>query len=394
MRKSGINILWAFLILPLFVRCGNHGDHEGHDDHDHNEAAQLGKNENNHDESEDHHEEGEIVFAEAKAKEAGVVCTEIRSSPVVGIIPVSGRIMPASGEEATVAATASGIVRLNRELYNGATVGKGAAIATISSANLPEGDISARVSLAYQNALKEYERGKKLVEAKLMPEKEFNILKNEYENAKIAYDAVGKYEKGGITVTSPISGYITDILVTEGDYAEVGQPLIRVSGNRNLYLKADLPEKYFKMTDRIVSAKFKPAYSSEIYDLAKYNGRLLTRGRTSDGNGYIPLTFEFNNTGGVIPGAYAKIYLVTSDSKTGIMVPDSAISEEQGEYFIYIRVDDNCYKKQNVRLGITDGEKTEIISGLHPGQVIVTQGVTAVKLAGASGAVPGHTHNH
>lgn len=394
MKKSCVNIICSILVLPLFVRCGNHGDHQGHDDHDHYETERLVKNGNDRNESEDHHEDGEIVFAEAKAKEAGVVCTEIKSSPVTGIIPVSGRIMPASGEEATVSATSSGIVRLNRGLYNGASVGKGSAIATISSANLPEGDISARVSVAYQNALREYERGKKLYEAKLLPEKDFNILKNEYENAKIAYDAVGKYEKGGITVTSPISGYITDILVTEGDYAEVGQPLIRVSGNRTLYLKADLPEKYFNVTDRIVSAKFKPSYSSEIYDLGNYNGRLLTKGRTSDGKGYIPLTFEFNNTGGVIPGSYAKIYLVTSDSKNGIMVPNSAISEEQGEYFIYIRVDDDCYKKQNVRIGITDGEKTEILSGLHPGEVIVTQGVTSVKLAGASGAVPGHTHNH
>ena len=47
-----------------------------------------------------------------------------------------------------------------------------------------------------------------------------------------------------------------------------------------------------------------------------------------------------------------------------ISVPVSALTEEQGVHFVYIREDEECYRKQEVRLGASDGQQTEITEGL------------------------------
>ena len=55
----------------------------------------------------------------------------------------------------------------------------------------------------------------------------------------------------------------------------------------------------------------------------------------------------------------------------------------------------NIKVKREVKIGQTDGVRTEILSGLKAGECIVTEGAYQVKLAASSSAIPeGHNHNH
>ena len=116
-----------------------------------------------------------------------------------------------------------------------------------------------------------------------------------------------------------------------------------------------------------------------------------TSGETSF---FIPVTFEFDNTGGIIPGTFAEVFLVIGQRNNVISVPKSALTEEQGVYYVYIQEDPDCYNKREVKIGSTDGQRTEITSGLHAGEKVVTEGAIHVKLASAGKSIPGHTHNH
>ena len=54
-----------------------------------------------------------------------------------------------------------------------------------------------------------------------------------YENAQIDYNTHAKnYSKGGIKVASIINGYLKNLLVSEGQYVEVGTPLATISQNK------------------------------------------------------------------------------------------------------------------------------------------------------------------
>lgn len=382
-----IRILSASLCFIVLTACHDHSSHDhGEDGHNHEVAVK--------DDHDDHDHGDAIILSPDKAKAAGVEIRKIEPVEFSGVIPVSGKVLPASGEETTVAATVAGIVRLRRPMIEGASVGKGTALFSISTSDLADGDVSQRARVAYTSAKAEYERATKLLESKLISEKDFNSIKTDFENARLSYQAVGG-GNGGITISAPSSGYVKEYMVKDGDFVNVGQPMMTISQNRHLYLRAEVPEKNYPMLGRVVSAKFKTTYDDNIYDLRNHNGRILSYGKSTGGSSsFVPVTFEFNNCGGVIPGSYARVYLITSSKKNVIAVPETALTEEQGLYFVYIREDDECYRKQEVRLGDTDGEMTEIISGLNPGDDVVVKGAIHVKLASAEKSIPGHTHNH
>ena len=77
-----------------------------------------------------------------------------------------------------------------------------------------------------------------------------------------------------------------------------------------------------------------------------------------------------------------------------ISIPETALTEEQGAYFVYVNIHDDEYRKQEVKIGETDGIRREILKGLNVGDVVVTRGAVQVKLASVKGTIPGHTHNH
>ena len=95
-----------------------------------------------------------------------------------------------------------------------------------------------------------------------------------------------------------------------------------------------------------------------------------------------------------MPGAYIDIWLLTAADRQALTLPLTAITEEQGSHFVYIKTDATCYKKQEVRVGDSDGSRIEITSGIKEGDNVVTKGTVNVKLAAASTAIPAHTHNH
>ena len=124
------------------------------------------------------------------------------------------------------------------------------------------------------------------------------------------------------------------------------------------------------------------------------NGRPLSYGKTSNGTSfYIPVTFEFDNIGNVIPGSFTEVYLLSAPRGNVISVPVSALTEEQGLNFVYIQIEPEAYIKREVVVGQNNGERAEIVKGLTGGEAVVVKGVTQVKLASASGAIPdGHNH--
>lgn len=340
------------------------------------------------------HEHANLIeLDQKKAQAAGVVVREIKPTAFHGVLKVSGKVLPASGSEKTVVATVAGIVSMLHPLTEGMSVGKGTSVFRISSDQLPEGDVAQRARIAYETALADYKRKKDLVADKIVTQKEYLDAKANMERAALAYKALGRSNSSGVAVVAQMSGFIKECLVKQGDYVEVGQPLMTISQNKHLYLRAEVPESSYGMLSQITSANFKTSYNQQVYQLSSMGGKLLTYGKASSmESAFIPVTFEFDNRNGVVPGAFAEIYLLTTQRPNVLSVPISAITEEQGVYFIYIQEEATHYRKQEVKLGESDGTRVEILSGLKSGEKVVIQGAIHVKLAASSMEIPGHSH--
>ncbi len=338
----------------------------------------------------------EIILPPAKAQAAGIVTSTVEPGRFQQVIRTSGQVLAAQGDEQVAVATVAGVVSFRGRVIEGMSVRKGSPLVVLSSQNMAEGDPVQKARVAYEVSKKEYERMQALVGDKIVSEKEFAQAKQTYENARISYEAVARnHTEHGQTVSSPIAGYVKSLLVKEGDYVSVGQPLVSVTQNRRLFLRADVSEKYYADLSSVSSANFRTPYNDKVYSLKELNGRLLSYGKASNADGYyIPVTFEFDNKGDVIPGSFVEIYLLSTPTEDALTLPRTALTEEQGSYFVYQQVDEEGYMKRPVTIGADDGERVQILSGIHPGDRIVTQGAYHVKLASASNAIPAHTHEH
>ena len=138
-----------------------------------------------------------------------------------------------------------------------------------------------------------------------------------------------------------------------------------------------------------------PELTGKVYTLKELGGRMLSYGKASGENGYyVPVTFEFDNKGDVIPGSFVEVFLLSSPMENVLSLPHSALTEEQGSFFVYLQLDEEGYKKQLVTLGADNGESVQILSGIKAGDRVVTQGAYQVKLASATNAIPAHSHEH
>ena len=380
------------LAMALIVGgCAEKAAHEEHE-HDH---------EMHHEEEEAHaheaHGAGEVVFKKQDAEAIGLQTQTVQPGVFSEVIKTSGQIQSAQGSETVLVATVPGVVTLgDTRFVDGTAVRKGQPVLTLASNTLSDGDVAIRIKNAYQTAKREFERMEQLIGDKIVSQKEYEQARLAYENAKVAYDAIqGKQSVRGVAVTAPMNGFLKNILVKEGDYVTVGQPLATISQNNRLLLRADVSEKNYTRLPMIRSAHFKTPYDDKVYKLDELDGRLLSYGKSSGNNSfYIPVLFEFDNKGAVIAGSYVEVYLLGKPMEQVLSVPTSALVEEQGLYCVYLRLDEDCYKKQYVTLGADNGEAVQILSGLKTGDEVVTKGAYQIKLASASNAIPAHTHHH
>lgn len=271
-------LLASILSVALMTGCGNrpssagasgdghtseaeHGDHDGHDHeaegHDH-EAEEAGRAGHDHGAGGDTHA-GEIVFTKAQAAQTDFELFEVQPVTFNEVIPTSGRIMAAQGDEASVVAPVGGVVSFtNKKIADGTPVGRGETLFTISSKEMAEGDYVARTRSTYEQAKAAFERAENLVKDKIISQSDYEQSRLAYENAKTAYDAVaGKTSVRGTRVTAPIGGFIKNVAVSEGAFVEVGQTLATVSQNKRLVLRAEVSQRYLNDLRSVSGANFR-----------------------------------------------------------------------------------------------------------------------------------------
>lgn len=380
------SILSVFLCAATLTACHvGVTTHHDHDEHEHeHEAAEGGAH------------SGEIVMSPEKAAAAGVATEKVSLSEFHGVIPASGEILPATGSEATVVAPASGVVTFVRPLAEGSTVGGGEALFYITSGHLQDGDPIEKARVAYESAKAEFDRVSALVEDKIVSSREYNAAKSQYETARLSYESLsGEKSSKGVSVKTPLGGNISALLVNQGEYVEVGKPLASVMKGGKLYLRVDVPKRYSRDLASVTSARFRTSYDEKVYDTQALSGRIASKGiATGAESAYIPMTFELSNDGTILSGSFADVWLLTAAQSSAISIPVEAVTEEQSVKFVYVQLDEDCYLKREVKLGSSDGQRVQVLSGLGEGETVVTKGAVHVKLAGAANIIPAHTHNH
>jgi len=342
----------------------------------------------------------EIPYLKEQAWKIEFANTEVKKQSFTEIIKTTGQILPAQGDEVVITAKSSGIISFGQNAKMiGSAINSGETLFTISGKGLIEGNLDAKYTLAksnYEKAKLDFDRANELVKDNIISQKDFNERQLKYENAKTTFNNIAiNYSTGGQKVKSPINGYIKNLLVSQGQYVEVGQPIASVSQNKKLILKAEVSQKYFSKLNSISSANFKMAYDDKVYSTDSLNGKLISYGKNTNNNGYyIPVNFEFDNKGKIIPGSFVEIFLKTTVIKDALVIPYSSLIEEQGNYYAYVQTSGEGFQKRELKLGVNDGVYVQVLSGIKENERVVTKGAYQIKLATMSGKLPDHGHEH
>jgi len=316
------------------------------------------------------------------------------------VIKTTGELIASSNSEIRISAKSSGIVRIpSSDIVNGKTVSKGETIFYISGEGLSDNSLTSRFISArseFEKSKAEYDRAKSLSEDQIISKREFNKAKANFEKAEINFQLISKdYSTKGIKVASPVSGYVCNVFVKEGEYVEKGQVIGIVDRNTTLILKADLYQKHLTQLSKIHSANFKLPYRDEIYNTDDLGGKLIAYGRDIHEDDYTtPLYFEINKIPELYMGSYIDVYLKSESTRKILSVSKSAILEDQSIFYVFVQSEGESYEKRFVTIGSDNGKEVEILSGLKAGERVVSKGVYFVKLASLAGALPAHGHEH
>jgi len=345
-------------------------------------------------------DEEAISFLKEQAWKTDFALTEAKTKMIYEVIKTTGQILPAQGDEIIVSAKHSGIVVFGtNRLIEGNTVNTGETLFTISGGELTHDNFDTKFKEAkanYEKLEADFKRAEELIKDKLISEKEYLEIQMNYENAKNVYTVITKnYVVGGQKTTAPIKGFIKAVYVSEGQYVEIGQPIASIAQNRRLIIKAEVSHKHFALLPKVFSVNFRTAYSDKIFSLENLNGRLMTYGKNVEENAFfIPVFFEIDNKGEIIPGCYVEVFLKANIEHQALVIPFSSLMETQDSYYVFVQIGGETYKKREVILGVNDGVNVQIISGLNEGDHVVSRGAYRVKLASMSGSLPAHGHTH
>jgi RND family efflux transporter MFP subunit len=323
----------------------------------------------------------------------------VKKEMMFDVIKTTGEIQSAPGDEVTIAAKSNGIVKfVGNSNITGAAIRSGQTMFSVTGGEIAFENVDAAKQTAraeLTTAKSEFERASELIKDKLITRAEFQNAKLRYEQAQITLNNLGRNYSGGKSLSSPINGFVKNILVSEGQYVSAGQPLATLTKNQGLILKADVSLKDADKINSIQEANFTIIQSKQSYNTKELNGKLLAVGKTTAGiSPFIPVHFQIDGKPGMLPGSFAEVFLKTIPINDALVIPVSALVEEQGIFYVYVQTEGESFQKRELKLGANDGQKVQVISGVSEGERVVTKGGYQIKLSQASGALPAHGHEH
>lgn len=261
----------------------------------------------------------------------------------------------------------------------GQRVTKGQTIAKVDDGGLSQQ--LAQIEIQAGLAKTTFERQQNLWNQKIGSEIQYLQAKSAYEAQSKAVNQM-KSQLGKTIIRAPFNGTIDDIITDRGSVVAPGTPIARIISLGNMYLEAEVPEKY------INSIKNGNDVVVEFPTL----GEKFTTKISQTGNYINPANRSFkvqinvpNKNGTIKPNLSAKIQIKDYSNPKVISVPTSIISENaEGEQYVYVA--DNV-SKDNVatakRVIVTTGQSQngmiEILSGVEDGQQIIKEGARSVK---------------
>jgi membrane fusion protein (multidrug efflux system) len=266
-----------------------------------------------------------------------------------------------------------------RRLAEGSTVEAGQLVAEVTG---EDARLAARIDATTRTldtARAELERRRELFEAELIPEEELRQMEVALENALHDFER-SKLTAAKARLTTPIGGVLLrlardaddDVPLADGQLVTPGLELAQIAQLDEMIADIDLvgPEL----------ARVRPGLPTRIRHYAfegiEIPGEVVRLSPTMD-----PDTHTFraevavtNSQNLLRPGMFVEVTIIAERRADVPVVPRESVTERAGKNVVFL-LDGQRVARRDVRLGLGDDDKVEVLEGLATGDRIVVRGL-------------------
>lgn len=255
-------------------------------------------------------------------------------------------------------------------VQKGMMVSRGQILAQLDDRIVREGLEELKSSIQYAQTL--YDKQKRLWDQKIGSEVQYLTAKNNLDALNKKLSTMNQ-QLAMYRVVSPINGQVDDVMAKEGEMGAPGAPSIKVLNLRTLKFVAHPAESYVD--------KIKTGNNVEVFfpDLNKsFNSKVKTIGKMIDNlNRTFTVDIALPVSPDIRPNMMAVSKIIDYYNPKALIVPINILVNVDTDPFLYVAEEkDGVLRavKRKVKLGNTNNNEVEIVSGLKPGDKVIKIG--------------------
>ena len=221
-----------------------------------------------------------------------------------------------------------------------------------------------------------FERQSRLWEDNIGSEIEYLEAKTAFKTQKSRYSQLEEQLQKSV-ITAPFDGEIDDIFIELGELVTPGQsPLLRLISTSQMYLEAEVPEKYLKSVSVGTPVEIEiPVLNKKINTKISFIGKHInTVNRT------FRVVVKIKKTDSLSPNLISTLHIFDYINNNALIIPTNIISENSdGSEYVYSVNNNNTAQKIFIKTGNEENGYVEVIEGLKEKDIIINEGARLVK---------------
>jgi membrane fusion protein, multidrug efflux system len=254
----------------------------------------------------------------------------------------------------------------------GSVVAKGQVLLKVNDIELQAQLLQAK---SKQNLASENERrAKLLLEKEAISQEEYDVARSEWISSKAQVQLI-QAQISKTVITAPFSGKIGLRYVSPGSFVTSTSTIAKLVNSNQVKISFSVPEKYANAIEKEGKLKFytsdkNTSYTAKIYAIEP---EINTSTRTLQVRAICD-----NKDGKLTPGSFANIILPLAVIQEAILIPNEAIIPIQNGKKVFI-TENGKAKEQIIETGTRTEKEILVLSGLKPGDTVITSGIMALK---------------
>ncbi len=201
------------------------------------------------------------------------------------------------------------------------------------------------------------------------------------DQARAGYQGAAA-ERAYATIRAEVDGVVTERLISPGVLVAPGQAILKVAQVAPIRLQANIA------TADAARVRVGSRVKITGQGISEFEARLtsVSPGLDPASRTAVAEVLWPNADGAIKPGQFLAMDVEVGESSAGITVPSSAVQRPAGTGSPFVWVADGTndravytVRRVEVRLGVADQERIQVLDGLKPGQRVVTKGAMFLK---------------